>query len=136
MGGGEEREKGTHEHGVARVAEEDDLVRGVDPARERLAVHEAPFQRRLDEAEKLPHSASFCIASASHVGRSERAHAERPEEGAREGEGVRKIEGGGRDLPRLVVGKVRAHLVRATLGGPRFDGAVVRVEEHEIELVL
>ena len=40
----------TCQHGVAGVAEEDDAVGGVDPGLERLAVHEAPFERRLDEA--------------------------------------------------------------------------------------
>ena len=67
MGGGEEREKGTHEHRMTRVAKEDDLVRGVDPARERLAVHQAPFERRLDEAEQLSHPVPLRVAQVSRV---------------------------------------------------------------------
>ena len=35
-------------------------------------------------------------------------------------------------IPRLEVGEVGAHLIRATLRGPRLDGAIVWVQHDEI----
>ena len=39
--------EGTHEHGVARVSEQDDASGRVHPGFEWLPVHETPFQRRV-----------------------------------------------------------------------------------------
>ena len=44
---------GTDQHRMARIAQENDAMRGVDPFLERLAIHESPFEGRLDEAQNL-----------------------------------------------------------------------------------